>query len=465
MPDSVRTELSYRIRTAGPSLACGLAALLCGLALRLYALDKLYQVEGDSLIYGGIAKNLLLHARYALGSTHVYSTLIRLPGYPFVLVGVFRWFGMENYMAACWVQIALELAGCLLLADFARRVAPVGMGWRAAMATLWLGCLCPFTASYVAVPMAETPTLFAIALALWSAARFRQRPGWVAALCFASALLLAAMLRPDGALAGVALAPTLLVPLPRIHHGKLAAMVLVAAAVLLAPFGIWAARNWSVFHVVEPLAPRLATDPGEDPHLGWEAWIKSWCLDFSSTYDIYWNVPDNALDLSKLPERAFDSPAQYQETAALVADYNRTGQYEITHAMDARFAVLARTRAVAHPWRTHLWLPLGRLADMWLRPRLENLPVDLDWWNYGRHHAETVFSWVWGLLNLGYLALAAAGLRQRPHMWTALAGYMALRSLLLLTVEAPETRYTLECFPMLFVLGGVALAGQWKEAR
>jgi hypothetical protein len=35
---------------------------------------------------------------------------------------------------------------------------------------------------------------------------------------------------------------------------------------------------------------------------------------------------------------------------------------------------------------------------------------------------------------------------------------MLLRSALLLTIEAPETRYTLECFPMLFALGGVALA-------
>jgi hypothetical protein len=34
---------------------------------------------------------------------------------------------------------------------------------------------------------------------------------------------------------------------------------------------------------------------------------------------------------------------------------------------------------------------------------------------------------------------------------------MLLRSALLLTVAAPEARYTLECFPMLFALGGVAL--------
>jgi hypothetical protein len=35
--------------------------------------------------------------------------------------------------------------------------------------------------------------------------------------------------------------------------------------------------------------------------------------------------------------------------------------------------------------------------------------------------------------------------------------YIVMRSALLMTIEAPETRYTLECFPMLFVLGGVAV--------
>jgi hypothetical protein len=45
----------------------------------------------------------------------------------------------------------------------------------------------------------------------------------------------------------------------------------------------------------------------------------------------------------------------------------------------------------------------------------------------------------------------------RPRMWPWMLAYMALRSALLLTVEAPEARYTLECFPMLFVLGGIAL--------
>jgi len=38
-----------------------------------------------------------------------------------------------------------------------------------------------------------------------------------------------------------------------------------------------------------------------------------------------------------------------------------------------------------------------------------------------------------------------------------MAAYLILRCLLLLTIEAPETRYTLEFFPVLFASGGIAL--------
>lgn len=108
--------------------------------------------------------------------------------------------------------------------------------------------------------------------------------------------------------------------------------------------------------------------------------------------------------------------------------------------------------------RYYLWLPLGRLADMWLRPRTENLPIDLDWWDFQRHQHDTVFAWFYVVLNAAYIALAIAGLWLRPRFWKPLLAYLLLRSALLLTVQAPEARYTLECFPMVFALGGVALA-------
>ena len=442
------------------------AVLAAGLGLRLWLLGELFQVNGDSQIYGGIAKNLLQHGRYALNGagSEIYPTLIRLPGYPLFLAGCFGLFGMENYWAATVVQIALDVAGCLLLADFARRIAPAAWANRAAMATLCLAALCPFTASYAAAPLTETPTLFMIALALWAVGRFAQRPGWMDALLFTAAVSAAALLRPDGALIGVALAPAM--ALGAVRHrqdetkkGRSRLLPMAAVCILLAllPFALWAGRNWKVFHVFQPLAPRYATEPGEDTHPGWIRWIRSWCTDFSCTYEFYWPAPGAALNPELLPASAFDSAQQKQETEALVREYN-DGGLELTPAIDARFAQLAAERERAHPLRTRIGLPLKRMADMWLRPRIENLPIDLDWRNYGNHNAETLFSWAYVALNLGFIVLAAGGMLLRTRFWPWMLLYFFLRSALLCTVEAPEARYTLECFPMLFVLGGVFLA-------
>ncbi|MGD0680970.1 MAG: hypothetical protein ABR990_02875 [Terracidiphilus sp.] len=458
-----------RIRIPLAGALSVLLALASGLALRLWMLKQFFNLNGDPLIYGDLAKNLLLHGSYALtgGGGVLVPALMRLPGYPLFLALCFRLFGMENYVSACWAQIGLELAGCLLLADFARRIAPAALRIGAAHCTLWLAALCPFTAVYAAEPLTEGLTLFSIALALWSAARFRAHPGWAAALEFTFAVTFAALLRPDGALVAVALAPALLVGLWRkegdgaISTKKMARIVVVCVLLALMPFAAWSWRNWQVFHVFQPLAPRRAMNPGEIPHPGWERWVKSWCLDFNSTTDIFWNVPGDSLEMDKLPARAFDSPAQRAETARLAADYNL--HKELTPEIDACFGKLADERIAAHPLRAYLWLPLGRMADMWLRPRVENLPIELDWWNYGEHDEETCLSWVYVGLNALYLLLGVAGLCLRPRFWRAMLAYMLLRCALLTTIAAPEARYTLECFPMLFVLGGVALYGIFRK--
>jgi hypothetical protein len=477
-------------------------ALAGGAAMRLMMLKAIPQIIGDSLLYGNLAKNIL-DGRFAITDTSgvAHETLIRLPGYPLFLAACFRLFGPDNYNAVSYVQIAMELAGCLLLADFVRQVASE----KAALWTLGLAALCPFTASYAVAPLTETPTLFTIALALWAMARFHARPGWTSALAFTFAVTFAALLRPDGALVGVALVPALAwgllwrtsgaeaqdkgtsgsarlkscsdtfwsrnrasaPPASREAGNRpslfaLLRMGLVCAVLAILPFCLWTVRNWRVFHVFEPLAPRYATDPGEALNPGWQRWVKTWCLDFVSTSDIYWNVPGSALDLTKLPSRAFDSSAQYAQTAALAADYSDNGQ-DLSPELDARFAALAAERVKSHPLRYYLWLPLGRLADMSLRPRVENLNIDLDWWVYSHHYSETRFSWAYAALNAGYLLLALAGLCFRPRYWPWMVLYFVLRSALLMTIEAPEARYTLECFPMLFALGGIGMAGLgWK---
>ncbi|MGO8757625.1 MAG: glycosyltransferase family 39 protein [Terracidiphilus sp.] len=432
-------------------------------------LRNLFEVNGDALVYGGLAKNLLQWGQYAytLPTGALHPTLIRLPGYPLLVALCFRLFGMENYYSVACVQIVLDLLSCLLLAGFARRAAPPALKGGAGLAALWLAALCPFTASYAITPLSESPTLFALSLAMWAMARFREEPRWRYALWFTTAITCAALLRPDGALAAIAFAPALVIGM-RFGDGpgeiplrRLARMAAVCVLLTLAPFAVWTARNWRAFHVFEPLAPRLAIDPGESPNLGWEHWVKSWCLEFASTFEIYWNVPGNKLDLSALPSRAFDTPAQYAETVALAADYNDND--DITPEMDARFERLAEERIAAKPLRYYVWLPLGRVADMWLRPRTENMDVDPDWWVYAHHPGETRLGWSYVGLNALYLLLGIAGLLMRPRFRWALLAYMLLRSALLVNIAAPEARYTLECFPMLFAAGGIALA--WAAGR
>lgn len=450
--------VSQSKRFSAVGLVSLVVALAGGLGLRLWMLTRYFEVSGDSLVYGGIAKNLLEHGSYALtlASGQTFPTLIRLPGYPLFLAACFRVAGVDRYAPAVYVQMACEMAGCLLLAASARRMAAPRWAASAFHATLWLAALCPFTAIYSVSPMTETLTLFGLALALWAMVRFRERPGWGFALLFTAAATGTALLRPDGVLA-FALAPALLAGVRGLEMRARLRMALVCALLAAAPFAVWTARNWRVYGVFQPLAPKSATDPGDPVTPGWDRWMKTWCLDFVSTYSVAWVVPGDTLDLSLLPARAFDSAEQRAETEALAEVYNNNG-FNLTSELDAQFAQLAEERARAHPLRSFVGLPVGRVADMWLRPRVENLPIDLDWWNYARHHAETRFAWFYAVLNVVYLALAAAGLCLRPKLWPWLVAYMALRSAMLLTITPPEARYTLECFPMLFVLGGVALA-------
>jgi len=439
------------------------AALLGGLYLRLWMMRAFPQVGGDALIYGGIAKNILLHGMFAItdGSGVVHPTLIRLPGYPLFLAGCFSVFGVEHYNAVAYLQIALELMACLLLADFVRRIASP----RAGLNTLWLATMCPFTAVYSSAPLTESLTFDMICLALWSLERYLNRdlPTALAPdsvkrstlIVFTAAISYAALLRPDGALLAFSLWPALLFSRGRMRLGVAMRRALLCALISVVPFGIWAVRNWSTFHVSEPLAPRYANDPGEDPHVGWQHWVKTWCLDFTCTDEVYWNVPDGPLAMEDLPALAFDSPQQRAETEALVAEYD--GNQELTPQIDAHFEALAKERAEAHPMRTHFLLPLGRLADMTLRPRVENLTIDLRWWQYHLHRSETRFSVVYGVVNLLFLVLGIVGLCYRPRYWPYMVAYLLLRSLLLMTIEAPETRYTLEFFPVLFATGGIAL--------
>ncbi|MGA7313160.1 MAG: hypothetical protein WBX22_04235, partial [Silvibacterium sp.] len=131
--------------------------------------------------------------------------------------------------------------------------------------------------------------------------------------------------------------------------------------------------------------------------------------------------------------------------------------------LDRRFSQLATDRIRRHPLRYYLSLPLARLADMWLRPRTELLWIELRWWDYDHHESETIFAAAYAALNLLYLIGAALGLRRWPPLAAAMVAFILLRGALLATIEAPEPRYTLECFPILIALAAIAIASGQRE--
>ena len=474
------------------------AALLVGLLLRVIFILHHPRWVGDTQVYGDLAENMLTHHVFGFSQSDLQPTLIRLPGYPIFLAACFILFGHSNYLAVVSVQVALDLLGCILLAILAARI----FSPRAGLITLWLAALCPFTANYAAAVLTETISIFCVTVALFTLERWQAQfactpstmgalsspaassqakvgsqdtftaraplaLGW--SLLIGAACSFAVLVRPDQGLLAAAVIPAMLwfafkTPSRSLRTHSLPSRLLpvaVASFVVMLPLLLWGVRNWRVFRVIQPLAPRYANDPGETVPLGFQRWFRTWGIDFQSTFDTYWAYDGAPIDIRYLPARAFDSPQQRTATADLLAHYN-VNQAE-TPAFDAAFAQLAAARVAAHPIRYYLELPIARVVDMWLRPRTELLPIPIAWWLFTKPTAS-LFSIFFALLDAAYLALAVIGfIRCRRTLWStqpalliAIVGFVVLRCALLLTLDNSEPRYTLECFPMVILLASAA---------
>ena len=434
-------------------------------ALRLFFIFRYPSISGDSLIYGDIAKNWLTHGIYGLTTGGgVQPTYIRLPGYPALLAFTFKIAGMEHYRAALFAQMLVDTASCYLIAALAwllaqsREALAEPRGESAALLAFALASLCPFTASYAAAALTETWSFFFTALALVLAG-FAIRSQDAKRLWAACGLALGAgiMFRPDNGMLVAIIGGWLLWRFLRGPRRLSALRAGVVVALMVSLFIVpWTVRNWRTMHRLQPLAPRNANDPSEFVAEGFSRWARTWTVDFISVERVLWRVDGEEIDLHQLPDRAFDSAEQRQQTEQLITDYNE--ELSMTPDLDTRFAALAAERIRARPLRYYLELPLLRMADMWLRPRTEWFEIETDWWNWDDHSEESAVAVALAALNIAFVMAALVGffrLRREGNalFWMAVV-FVLLRTLFLGSMENPEPRYTLEMFPVMIALAG-----------
>lgn len=452
-----------------------LGAVLAAIALRIYFVWQFPFFEaGDTPIYQELAQNWLRHGAYGLEiAGRLQPVDIRVPGYPAFLAGIYAVFG-ESARAVMLMQAGIGVLTCVLAAGIAAVVAPKAAGKsRVALVALWLAAVCPFTANYTAVVLTETLATFLTALALLvllEAMREERvfaeempmaRGGgasnsmrWLLGGIVAG---FGTLVRPETPLLLAGVGVVLVVLWRRTADwAKLTRAVALMAAGLALPLLPWAARNWRVLHEAQFLAPPNAELPGEYVTRGFSAWEKTWLWRFGDMFTVSWNVDGEAIDSQDLPASAFDSASERQRVLNLLAEYNETKT--MSPELDAQFAEIARQRTERHPLRTYVKVPFLRALTLWFAPRIEMLPLSGHLWPIGKwwEDSESQYCYSLGLFLIGIaygvLAFLGAWRRWKNPLAMALVALIVIRTAFLTTVEGPEPRYVLECFPAVFAL-------------
>jgi hypothetical protein len=474
-----------------------IAALAAGACLRFFFVLKYPAGSGDSVLYEQIATNWLKYHVYAMNVGGAVTPVdIRAPGYPAFLAVIYWLSAKTGPDARLWVMIAqlvVDLLTCVVAACLATTLFALATGmyrWRVFVVGLWLTALCPFTANYVAVPLTETmATFFTTLTILFLCLLLQRRRGsvfwvestsvhlhfnenWFAAFTGVSAGF-GTLFRPETPLLLMTSCVVLACYFLRggLWSGQwrqITRIIAFMAAGCLLPLTPWTIRNAITLHEAQLLAPKNSNLPGELVPFGFMAWEKTWLFRVREVYLVAWKLNDQPITLDDIPARAFDTPEEKERVAALLEPYN--DEVTLTPQEDAGFAQLARERTARHPLRTYLWLPAARAFMLWFSPRVELLPLSGQvfpltqaWENDPVDQAVTAgFEFLIALYVL-FGAWGAVLLWRRPSARVGVAiivGYIVVRTVFMATLETPEPRYMLVCFPSLLAIAAQVFAGK-----
>ena len=377
IPIALRMSISkFKINTVRQSsgfvILVGFLLLAC--AFRIAVAHWLpNDAPDDGRVYAQMARNVLEQHVYSHDAQPPFEpSLIRLPGYPLFLAGVYSIFGHTNNGAVRIVQALIDTATCGLIALLAFYWQPdEKKKVTSAIVALALAAICPFTTIYAATILTEVLTNFLmIAMFVAVTLAFRKLTTedteedrkknfkraflwWIVAGLLGG---LNVLFRPDSGLfvgaVGVTLTITMLwsavrpkmsgFPLPKgegasdpkrrrrfalpAHSKKYLSRALASGAIFSIAFLIiltpWTIRNWRVFHLFQPLAPAHGEMPGEFVPRGYYLWLRTWLDDESYIAPFLWSLDTDPIDIDDVPSYAFDSTDEQKRVATLLEAYN-----------------------------------------------------------------------------------------------------------------------------------------------
>jgi hypothetical protein len=349
-----------------------LAAAACFRIVVAYWLPN--DAPDDGRTYAQIARNVLEQHVYSHATEAPYDpSLIRLPGYPIFLAGIYSVFGHTSNGGVRIVQALVDTGTCALVALLAFYWQPDEKRKRAtAVAALALAAVCPFTTIYAATILTEVPTTFLVMSMCLAATLAFQADSWKRSLRWwlTGGLLggLAVLFRPDSGLFAAAIGLTLVItgliwsaPAERSGDGALDAApadksksiqsgvalrlpphsknlsrTVAAGAVFSLAFVLvlvpWTIRNARIFHLFQPLAPAHGEMPDEFVPRGYYHWLRTWLDDEAYVAPFLWSLDDQPISLDDIPPAAFDSADEKGRVAALLDKYNHPNGSLVTNA-------------------------------------------------------------------------------------------------------------------------------------
>jgi 4-amino-4-deoxy-L-arabinose transferase-like glycosyltransferase len=388
-----------------------------------------YDLVHDAWGYDYHARSLAVGEGYGL--SHNRPTAFRPPGYPFLLAGVYKVFGVEasrraerlpvaRYAQAVIGTIVVALVGLLAHQLWDRRVALAAL----ALAAVYLPLI------LIGGAVMSEPLFVALMLgSLAAAVQHRRSPHRYRWVVLAGVLGgLASLTRANGLILLAPLAVAAWDMRPRwSRRALLPPAVLVAVALLtVSP---WTVRNAVQLHAFVPVSTQLGSalagtynDQARNDHENPASWRSLKHIpEYKAIYDRAASIPEVEL------ERRIRSSAM---------------RYVREHPL--------YVGEVAY-WTTRRMLDLGGLE--WARHTASTVSVDRAWATAG-----VICFWVFALLAIGGLLTGWA--RRAPGFVWAVPALMYL-SVVFLVVETPRYRSAID--PFVVLLG--ALAVTWLVER